>query len=90
MLEVREREGSDVQTAASGREASKHSAEVGKPQERDKEVSQNSQCIASETRRSRDIQPKTVRQNLVACVGTPAQQCKRKRELGHERSHREQ
>ena len=33
---------------------------------------------------------KTCRQKSDACVGTPAQQCKRERKVGHERSYREQ
>ena len=71
-----------------GREASKDSSEVGIPQLRDKEAPQysaevgnrKSRRIANETRRSRDIRGKTVRQNSVACVETPAQQCRREKE----------
>ena len=97
MLEMREREGSDVLGAREdrgkwGREASKHLAEVDIPQERVKEVSQYSAEVDAPQARqggSLDIQQKTVRQNSVACVGTPAQQCKKEREMGHKRSYRD-
>ena len=58
MLEMREREGSDVLGAREdrgnwGREASKHSSEVGFPQERDKEVSQYS--AEADASRDKDV-----------------------------------